>query len=84
MKNPIVISVIVALAFAGLPDVSLAKPKPQTPQDNAGSNDPNTNSTKKPGSECDKTKQATEDYKACIDAAAKENKKKDKTKKQGN
>jgi hypothetical protein len=69
---------------AGYLDVAVAKTKPQTPQGNSASNNANSNPTKKPGSGCDKTKQATEDYKACIDAAAKGTQNKGKTKKQGN
>ncbi|HWT97635.1 MAG TPA: hypothetical protein VN229_08460 [Terriglobales bacterium] len=78
------LALAVVIGGAGYLDVATAKTKPQTPQDNAASNNANTNSTKKPGSQCDKTKQATEDYKACIDAAAKATQNKGKTKKQGN
>jgi len=85
MKNPTVVFVIAALVLAGVPGVTFAKTKPQTPQQgNSSTNAPNGNSTKKPGSGCDKTKQATEDYKACIDAAAKATQNKGKSKKQGN
>lgn len=69
-------------------EAALAKTK--TPQQgnsataSANTNSPSTNSTKKPGGTCDKTKQATADYKACLDAAAKATQNKGKSKKQGN
>jgi len=84
-KLAVVASVVVSLVSAGILDSAIAKTKPQTPQPgNSTSATPDVNATKKPGSTCDKTKQATDDYKACLDAAAKSTQNKGKTKKQGN
>ncbi|HVI89458.1 MAG TPA: hypothetical protein VM659_14225 [Dongiaceae bacterium] len=86
VKTSAAVSIFCLFAsFVGPLDIALAKTKPQTPQQGNSTNaTPSTNSTKKPGSTCDKTKQATADYKACLDAAAKATQNKGKTKKQGN